>query len=285
MKILVTGSEGFFASRFIQFYKDRYEIYSYSKNDMDITDLSAVQEIFSSVKPDIVVHGAAISDTLVCEKNPELSEKVNLRGSINIATGCSVVGAKLIFLSSDQVYKGLQHEGPYTEDIISPCNVYGLHKAQAEKEVAEINPNSVVLRLTWLFSLPERGERIKSNILYNVLKASIRDDKLSIIESDVRGVTYVYDLIEAMEGIFAATPGVYNAGSENSMKTHELVAYILSVFDLEHKLDSLLEITDKGNIDLHRDLRISTQKLQAQNISIPKASEGILRCVRDFGIK
>ena len=63
-KVLVTGNNGFLASRFIEFYKDKYEIISFNKNDLDISNESKVYNIFKENKFDIVAHLAAISDTV-----------------------------------------------------------------------------------------------------------------------------------------------------------------------------------------------------------------------------
>jgi dTDP-4-dehydrorhamnose reductase len=71
--IVITGSEGFFASRFIEFYKEQYNIIGLSHSDMDITDEKKTVETILKYKPGYLVHTAAVSDTGSCEKNPEFS--------------------------------------------------------------------------------------------------------------------------------------------------------------------------------------------------------------------
>ena len=105
-KILVTGCDGFLASRFIEYYNNKYEIVKVNRKELDITDEYKVYKLFKDNKFDLVFHSAAISDTGKCQNNPELANEINLNGSINIAKGCALNNSTLIFASSDQVYAG-----------------------------------------------------------------------------------------------------------------------------------------------------------------------------------
>ena len=154
-KILITGSDGFFASRFIDYYKCKYDVVGLSHYEMDIADEDATAEIIMRHKPDYVVHAAAISDTGMCERDPELSLKVNYIGTVNVAKACRATDSKLVYLSSDQVYSGNSESGPYNEDEPAITNnIYGKHKFAAEEAILQLLPDSIILRLTWLFCLP-----------------------------------------------------------------------------------------------------------------------------------
>ena len=102
-KIVITGAEGFFASRFIDFYKDKYNVIALNHQDLDITNEKLTKQVINKIRPDYLIHAAAISDTGFCERNPELSFNVNVKGTINIAKACYNTSTKMIYLSSPPV--------------------------------------------------------------------------------------------------------------------------------------------------------------------------------------
>ena len=87
-KVLVTGSNGFLASRFKEYYKDKYDILALSHKELDITNEKQVYDFFKNNNIDIVFHSAAISDTGRCQRETELAQDINVSGTINIAKGC-----------------------------------------------------------------------------------------------------------------------------------------------------------------------------------------------------
>ena len=279
-RILITGANGFFASRFMDFYKYRYDVTGLTHRQLDITDLDQTVNIIKANKPDYIVHAAAISDTAACQNNPELSQAVNVCGAVNIAKAAEACNAKLIFLSSDQVYIGNAGQGPYKEtDEVNPYNVYGQHKLNAEAGILELMPQAVALRITWLFGLPERDRKINSNLVWSIAKSIMKNQPVSFPVNDYRGVTYVYELIEKMEGMFHLPGGIYNAGSENDLNVHELAQAVFKALGLEDRIEALLL---KDLRDNRIDLRISNHKLKANGIVFATSEEAINKCMADF---
>ncbi len=279
-KILITGADGFFASRFIDYYRYRYDVTGFAHRQLDITDLNQTVKIIKESNPDYIVHAAAVSDTTMCQNNPELSQSVNVRGAVNVAKAAEACNAKLIFLSSDQVYIGNAGQGPYKEDDeVNPYNIYGMHKLTAEAGILELMPRAIVLRLTWLFGLPERNKKINSNLVWNIAKSMMRNQPAGFPVNDLRGVTYVYELIENIEKMFHLPGGIYNAGSENDLNVHELAKVVFKAMGLENRIEPLLlkEFRDKP-----RDLRISNQKLKANGVVFSSSETAINKCMADF---
>lgn len=284
-KILVTGSNGFLASRFIETYKDKYEVIKGSHKILDITDENKVFNFFKNNKIDIVFHTAAISDTGLCEKDPVLCEKVNFEGTVNIAKGCSLNGSTLVFASSDQIYNGNLEKGPYTEETIpSPNNVYGLSKLRSEESIKEILDTYYNLRLTWLFSLPEKNKKINKNIISNILNSIIKDETISFSPNEFRGISYAYDIIENFEKLLQLPSGDYNFGSENNLSTYDVALKILEFLNIKDRETSLLIKDYERFKDKDRDLRISNEKLRNNSIYFPSTEESIYKCLKDFNI-
>ena len=146
-KILVTGASGFVGSRFVKRWCNEYTLLTPSHSEMDITDAASVDNYVMNNVPDVVVHLAAISNTLYCEQHPEESYKVNVEGAVNLARAAVRFGAKFVFFSSDQVYNGNTELGLLSENVaVSPENVYGCHKLEAEERIADISADAVMLR-------------------------------------------------------------------------------------------------------------------------------------------
>ena len=279
--IVITGANGFFASRFINFYKDKYNIIGFSHKDLDIRNEKKTLEMIKEINPRFLIHAAAISDTGLCEKNPILSEKVNVEGSINIAKACYETKTKMIFLSSDQVYNGNKEMGPYSEKEAIPNTIYGMHKFEAESHINKILNDAVILRLTWLFCPPERNLKMNSNIFINVLKALIKNESIKLPCYEFRGITYVYDLIENFNEILNIEGGIYNTGSQNNLSTYETALKILKYMGLENKKELLIK-DDERFKEYHRDLRIYSKKLFSAGIKFTTTEEALNNSIKDF---
>lgn len=284
-KILVTGSNGFLASRFIDFYKDKYDIVPLTRNTLDITDENQVLDFFKHDKFDLVFHTAAISDTQKCEREPDLAEEINVKSTLNIAKACTLKNSTLIFASSDQIFNGNNNDGPYYETILpNPNTVYGHTKFECETRIKELMDNYYNLRLTWLFTFPERCKKVNTNIITNTLNAILNNSKLKLSDNEFRGMTYVYDVIENFEKLITLPYGDYNYGSENNLSTYDISCYLLKSMNLSNRINSTLIRDTERFKDFKRDLRISNKKLKENSIIFPTTTEGLMKCICDFGI-
>lgn len=282
-KVLVTGSNGFLASRFNEYYKDKYDILALSHKELDITNENQVYDFFKNNNIDIVFHSAAISDTGRCQREVELAKEINVGGTINIAKGCELNNSILIFTSSDQLYAGNEDEGPYKEDIIlRPNNIYGNTKLEAEKEIKNRLEKYYNLRLTWMFSYAERNKRVNTNIITNILNAALRGEKISLATNEYRGISYVYEVIENIEKLINIPFGDYNFGSENDICTYDIGCSVLENLGLQNRIEDIIIKDTERFKDKKRDLRISNKKLRDNGIYFESTEVAIARCIKEF---
>lgn len=233
-KILVTGAMGFLGSRILDFYSNKYDIYAPTHNEMDITNEDNVFGIFDKYKPDIVVHCAAVSDVGLCEKEPEKSYKINVDGSINIAKASKKYQAKCIICSSDQVYFGSTIEGAHSEEEeLQPFNLYGQEKLKAEQECLKINPDCVLLRLSWMYDIRTIREGEHGDLFKTLLSQIRGTDELSYPIYDKRGITDVNEVVENLEKTFQIAGGVYNFGAPNDKDTYHTIYEVFSNVGLD----------------------------------------------------
>jgi dTDP-4-dehydrorhamnose reductase len=107
---------------------------------------AAVSAAFEAIVPHVVIHAAAIGDIDLCEKEPNAARIMNVDLTRSVTECCARRGARLIYLSSDNVFDGTR--GNYTEgDVPSPINEYARTKAASEAIVAAGVADSVIARV------------------------------------------------------------------------------------------------------------------------------------------
>ena len=153
MKILITGGKGMLG-RTLQKELTDHEIVVADLPEWDITDDTGFMNRLSEVRPDLVIHCAAMTKVDDCETNRELAFKLNEVGTRNVAIACKACGARLIAISTDYVFSGEPEREPWAwgeMDIPRPRTVYGASKFAGEQMIQMILPDAVILRIAWLY--------------------------------------------------------------------------------------------------------------------------------------
>lgn len=110
--------------------------------DLDLTDFESVARRFRAESPALVIHCAANSSSVDCEKSPALARLQNVEVTERLAELCA--GTQFVFLSTDLVFDGQQ--GGYVEtDSVNPLGVYAETKVAAE-QIVLANPRQLVVR-------------------------------------------------------------------------------------------------------------------------------------------
>lgn len=284
-KILITGSSGFLGSRLAYYYKDKYELLLPSHSELNVSREEEVRAYMEEHHPDIVLHCAALSNTWLCEQHPEESHRVNVQGTVRIAKACKLIGAKLIFMSSDQVYNGTPTLGALSEwEVLQPVNIYGRHKLEAEQRAQRIYPESVGLRLTWMYDLPNSSMKLNSNILVNLYKAYHEGSTIKVATHEYRGVTNVWEVVKNMEKVFNIPGGIYNYGSGNTLNSHALHLEAadrmgLKVMPTPEALDEAQSLRiipdDERFCDQERNLTMDCSLIESYGVHFYDSVEGI----------
>lgn len=273
MKVLITGGSGFLGRRTVAYFEALgHTVFAPGHRELDITDAAALDRWFSENRPDGVIHTAAVSDTGVCQKNPEWSETINVTGTVNLAKVCKAHGAKLVICSSDQVYFGSTLPGPHREDeALTPGNVYGCQKLRAEEQCLEILPETVCLRLSWMYAR-DRSPGEKGDFLSN-LQAAMADPSLPLSWPvyDRRGLTDVAEVVRNLPKALELPGGVWNFGSANDLSTFETVRLLLE----GHPALPRLQPNEAAFRDAPRDLTMDQRKLNSAGICFSTTLEGL----------
>jgi len=169
MKLLISGVNGFVAGSVMAHALGKWEIHGIGRSEnlanetgliyhkLDLQDGEKLADLFNEIRPDAVVHTAAMANIDTCQKNQEMAEQANVDITRMIANLCREHGAKLIFCSTDAVFDGTK--GDYTEsDAPRAINCYAETKIKAEQLVLAASDKNVVARLALVMGLPVIGK-------------------------------------------------------------------------------------------------------------------------------
>ena len=276
-KLLITGASGFLGGRAAAMLADRFGIVTPNHRDMDITDREAVRRFFDAVRPDLVLHGAAISDVGQCGREPEKSWRINVDGSRNVAEASGEIGAKCLLCSSDQVYAGTDGiEAHREEEDVTPVPLYGREKLTAERECLAVNPDCVMMRLTWMYDVRTMVPGEKSDFFRGLLARIASGEVLRFSAHDRRGLTYVGDVVENLVPAFSIPGGVYNFGSPSTVPVgrtmFEAARTIFTVAGLD---PDRIECDEESFRDAPRNLCMDPAKLFSVGIRFPETAERV----------
>ena len=176
MKIVILGSNGQLGNELIKHFEHEKNIKSFSKDSLDITNFSAVENMIRDEKPNVLINAAAYTAVDKAENNALKAFNINSKAVENIAENLEFTGGYLIHFSTDYVYDGLK-KSPYSEiDKTCPINVYGESKLEGEKNIQAIMKNYYILRTSWVIG--EHG----NNFAKTILKLIKKNDSIKVVD-------------------------------------------------------------------------------------------------------
>ncbi len=227
MKIAITGSTGLFGHGLVQVVGGRHTVFSIGRAEADITKSEEVRAAFLKLRPEVIIHSAAIPSPDVCEENPALAYLVNVHGTRHIADAAAEIGAALAYISSDAVFDG-EKGSPYTEqDVPIPPTVYGRTKLRGEQIVKKL-PKHWMFRVSILFGPG------KTNTIEKELRALTAGKEFVVASDQVGSATYTLDAAEKiLEVIESGRCGLYHLSNQEPCSRYELATYAAKAAGLD----------------------------------------------------
>ena len=151
MIVMLTGGKGMLGRTLCQVLSD-FEVIPTDLPEADITDAAGFDALLTRIKPDAVIHCAAMTAVDLCETQTELAYKLNAFGTANVAAACHRHNVRLIAISTDYVFDG-DSDDPYNEfdRATGGRTVYGKSKFAGEEAVRRHCPDHVIARISWLY--------------------------------------------------------------------------------------------------------------------------------------
>lgn len=221
--ILITGANGQLGSDFKRIFNERnIEYIGTDYRELDITDISKVEEFLKDKNIKLIINCAAYNNVDKAEEEKDLCYRLNAYSPRDLALLAKKIGAEYITYSTDFVFDG-KKKSPYTEeDEVNPLSVYSQSKALGEKLVLESYDKAFVIRTSWVFGMGN------NNFNKQVINWSKGKDSLTIVDDQVSSPTYSYDLaLYTLKLLETKKYGLYHLSNSGVASKYDQGKYVL----------------------------------------------------------
>ncbi|UUF14873.1 MULTISPECIES: dTDP-4-dehydrorhamnose reductase [Flavobacterium] len=224
-KILVTGSNGQLGSELyvlsLQYLQYNWVFADRSKVTLDDVNVLKVQ--LNEIKPDIILNCAAYTLVDKAETEKEIAFTINHLAVESIAKYAEGNNVKLLHISTDYVFDGSSSSPLNEEAVTNPINIYGESKRAGEVACLKENPNSIVIRTSWVYS------KFGNNFVKTMQRLMQEKNQINVVNDQVGSPTYAADLAQVIIDIVESEkwiPGIYNYSNEGEITWYEFALAI-----------------------------------------------------------
>lgn len=197
-KILIIGGNGQLGNCFRKLapeYEDRFEFDFTDSQTLNIIDRDQVSDYFYDFKPDYCINASAYTAVDLAETESEKAFAVNSDGVGNLAEACAENKTIFIHISTDYVFDGETNISYSEDDFTNPQGVYGASKEKGEDLAMELQPKTIILRTSWLYS------EFNKNFVKTMLHLFEVKEELGIVDDQFGQPTNANDLAQAVMNI------------------------------------------------------------------------------------
>jgi dTDP-4-dehydrorhamnose reductase len=252
MKFLISGASGLLGSKIAELAEEEgHQVFSgyFSQEPMfgkpiklDIKDKKSILEIISDIKPDTIIHSAALTNVDECEKNKKLAEEINVVGTKSIAEAAKDNNAHLSYVSTDYVFDG--SKGMYKEeDKTNPVNFYGQSKLHGEKAVEEINEEFLIARTSVIYGARPASGKINSALW--LIESLEKNQEIRVLTDQFISPTLNTNLAKmVLEASERRLCGIYHMAGASRASRFEFAIKLAETFNLNESLIRKSSISD-----------------------------------------
>ncbi len=248
-RILLTGSNGLLGQKLVGLISEipTIELFATAKNgnrlsiktgytfiEMDITNPIQVANVIDSVRPNVIIHTAAMTNVDQCESEKELCWEMNVNAVEYLVSACELIDCLLIHLSTDFIFDG--EEGPYDETATpNPISYYGESKLAAEEILLASNIRWAIARTVLVYGIV--SDMSRTNIILWV-KKSLEDGKtIKVVTDQFRTPTLAEDLAMGCWQIADnEATGIFNISGKDLLTPYEMAIKTADFFGLDKSL-------------------------------------------------
>lgn len=224
-RILVTGANGQLGSELAVLSSNypQYEWIFADRTKITLDDLNVLKIQLEEIQPNIIFNCGAYTAVDKAETEKELAFKINHLAVELIAKYTFENSAKLIHISTDYVFDGSSSIALNENEETNPVNVYGASKRAGEIACLKENPNSIIIRTSWVYS------KFGNNFVKTMQRLMQERDAINVVNDQIGSPTYAADLAQAMVAILEFSdwiPGIYNYSNEGEISWYEFALNI-----------------------------------------------------------
>lgn len=247
-KIFITGANGLLGQKLVTqlVEKGEFQIVASGKGEcrlpgegfeyvsVDITDESGVEKALDEIKPDIIIHGAAMTHVDQCELNQEACYDANVNATRYLIKAAEASNAHFIFVSTDFIFSG--EEGPLDESAeAAPVNYYGETKLIGEQMVMASKTKWAIARTVLVFGIAHDLSR--TNIVLWVKSSLEAGKEIQVVDDQFRTPTLAEDLAAGCILIAEKeAEGVFNISGPDFLTPYDMANITADFFGLNKEL-------------------------------------------------
>jgi dTDP-4-dehydrorhamnose reductase len=237
-KILVTGANGQLGSelRELSNFVNQYKWIFIDRQELDLSDLQNLSDNITTRSPDILINCAAYTAVDKAESEIELADVLNHQAVAIMAKWTFANNCKFIHVSTDYVFDGTSSIALNEDAPTSPINVYGKTKLAGELACRNENPESIIIRTSWVYS------SYGANFVKTMSRLMKEKDTLNVVDDQIGSPTYAADLAKAILDILNHTNwqfGIYNYSNEGEISWYEFALAIQEIGGFECKVSGI----------------------------------------------
>lgn len=280
MKILVTGAKGQLGSEINKISLIyNYEWIFTDREKFDLFELDYINTFLNKIKPDLIINCAAYTDVDKAEDDFENANIINNESVKIIAKWCNNNSCRLIHISTDYVYNQ-NLKIPIAEDSKNkPINFYGETKLLGDEACQMINPNSIVIRTSWLYS------SFGDNFVKKMISSMKVRKRLNVINDQIGSPTYAADLAQVIIDIISFNdwkPGIYNYANEGKISWYDFakdIKFLCGFNDVILNPVSSIDYFNKADRPKYSILD-KTKIKKTFNVEINPYLDSLKRCIK-----
>ena len=252
MKVLISGASGLLGSKIAELAEEEgNQVFSgyFSQEPifgqpirLDLKNKQSISETITDIKPDTIIHSAALTNVDECEKNKKLAEEINVVGTKSIAEAAKKNNAYLSYISTDYVFDGLK--GMYKEeDKTNPVNFYGQSKLNGEKVLEEINEEFLIARTSVIYGTrPASG---KINFALWLVESLEKNQEIKVLTDQFISPTLNTNLAKmVLEASERRLSGIYHIAGASRVSRFEFAIELAETFNLNKSLIKESSVSD-----------------------------------------
>jgi len=227
MRIVVTGAHGQLGRAVVARLQTRHDVIPLGHADIELTDSASVAQL-AALRPAAIVHAAAMTNVDGCAQDPDQAYRVNALGTRWVAMAAKRSHARLVVISTNEVFDG-QATHPYGEyDVANPINPYARSKYAGEQAAREVLDRLYIVRVAWLFGGPR-------NFVRTILRLATTQPHLRVVHDEIGSPTYADDVADALPQLLESDAyGTYHFVNEGACSRYELARAVLDAAGLSH---------------------------------------------------
>jgi dTDP-4-dehydrorhamnose reductase len=271
-KILLTGATGLFGTNFYLISK-KFHLFSVInkkkinlKNSikLDLLNEKKLKKIINNIKPDIIIHSAALTNIEKCESNKKLAKNLNIQVTKHLVDYAKKAKSKFVFISTDHLFNNKKNF--FTEkDNTSPLNYYGKTKKISEDLIKKNLKNYLIIR-TNFFGWGPKHRKSFSDIILEKLKKNEKLELFDDVYYSPVNVTYLCKIISKL--IQKNVNGIFNVSSNQAISKYQFGIFLSKKFDFKDKLIKPIKLIKKDITKRPNYMSLSNKKIiKTLNIS------------------